>query len=85
MSRTYDHADFVANPRKYKLFKSADMATNLFGENGADIAAGTPVGIKFLGVRRNQLYKRDEPIYEITSGANGYHVVYANALTSFVL
>jgi hypothetical protein len=81
MSRKYDHADFVANPRKYQLYTSADVARNLFGENGADVPAGTPVGVKFIGVRRNQLYKRDEPVYQITTG----HVVYANALSSFVL
>ena len=81
MTRKYDHADFLANPNKYALYSSADVACNLFGENGADVSAGTPVGIKFLGVRRNQLYKRDEPIYQLTTG----HVVYANALNCFVL
>lgn len=77
----YDHSDFLANPRKYEIYSSAEVARNLFGENGDDVPEGTPVGVKFMGVVRNQLHKRDEPIYKLTTG----HVVYANALSDFVL
>jgi hypothetical protein len=77
----YDHGDFLANPKKYELYRTADVVRHLFGENGQDVPEGTPVGVRFLGVRRNQLYKRDEPIYQLTTG----HVVYANCLGSFVL
>lgn len=80
MSR-YDHSDFVANPKKYQLYTSAEVAYHLFGENGQDVPEGTPVGVKFAGVVRNQLYRRDEPIYKLTTG----HVVYANCLSSFVI
>lgn len=77
----YDHSDFLANPRKYEIYSSAEVARHLFCENGDDVPEGTPVGVQFMGVVRNQLYKRDEPIYKLTTG----HVVYANALACFVL
>jgi hypothetical protein len=80
MSR-YDHSDFLENPKKYQLYTSAEVARHLFGENGQDVPEGTPVGVKFVGVVRNQLYRRDEPIYQLTTG----HVVYANCLSCFVL
>ena len=77
----YDHTDFLANPKKYSLFKTATTRVNFFGENGADVSEGTIVGLDYLGVRRNQLYKRDEPIYRLNTG----HTVYANSLVNFVL
>jgi hypothetical protein len=63
------------------LFKTATTTANFFGENGADVPKGTIVGLECLGVRRNQLYRRDEPIYRLNTG----HTVYANALSNFVL
>ena len=77
----YEHKDFLANPTKYTLFKTATTATHFFGENGDDVPKGTIVGLECLGTRRNQLYKRDEPIYKLHTG----HVVYANSLHQFVL
>ena len=77
----YDHSDFLANPRKYEIYSSAEVARHLFGETGEDVPEGTPVGVQFMGVVLNQLYKRQEPIYKLTTG----HVVYANALACFVL
>jgi len=77
----YEHKDFLANPKKYSLFKTATTRANFFGENGADVPKGTIVGLEYLGVRRNQLYKRDEPIYRLNTG----HTVYANSLHEFTL
>ena len=77
----YEHKDFLANPGKYTLFKTATTAAHFFGEDGNDVPKGTIVGLECLGVRRNQLYRRDEPIYRLNTG----HTVYANALSSFVL
>ena len=77
----YEHKDFLANPTKYSLFKTATTRVNFFGENGADVLEGTIVGLEYLGVRCNQLYKRDEPIYRLNTG----HTVYANSLVNFVL
>jgi hypothetical protein len=77
----FDYKDFAANPNKYKLFKTATMATTLFGADGDDVAQDTIVALTYRGVVRNQLYKRDEPIYALNTG----HVVYANTLKDFVL
>lgn len=77
----YEHKDFLANPKKYSLFKTATTRANFFGENGADVPENTIVGLEYLGVKRNQLYKRDEPIYRLNTG----HTVYANSLFNFVL
>jgi hypothetical protein len=77
----YDHTDFLTNPKKYSLFKTATTTAHFFGEDVNDLPEGTIVGLEYLGVRRNQLYRRDEPIYRLNTG----HTVYANALSSFVL
>ena len=77
----YDHTDFLANPKKYSLFKTATTAAHFFCGDGNDVPKGTIVSLECLGVRRNQLYRRDEPIYRLNTG----HTVYANALSSFVL
>ena len=77
----YDHNDFLANPKKYSLFKTATTKAHFFGENGDDVAQGTIVALEFQGVYRNQLYKRDEPVYMLNTG----HAVYAGSLTNFVL
>lgn len=77
----YEHKDFLANPTKYSLFKTATTRANFFGANGDDVSEGTIVGLEYLGVRRNQLYKRDEPVYRLNTG----HTVYANSLVNFVL
>ena len=77
----YDPTDFLANPKKYSLFKTATTAAHFFGEDGNDVPKGTIVSIECLGVRRNQLYRRDEPIYRLNTG----HTVYANSLVNFVL
>ncbi len=80
MSR-YDHSDFLENPKKYQLYTSAEVARHLFGEDGQGVPEGTFVGVKFVGVVRNQLYRRDEPVYQLTTG----HVVFANCLSFFIL
>jgi hypothetical protein len=77
----YEHQDFLANPKKYELFKTATTTAHFFGENGNDVPKGTIVGLECLGVKRNPLYRRDEPIYKLNTG----HVVFANSLHQFVL
>ena len=82
-----DHKDFALNPKKYELFKTAVIESSIFTENGeSDLAVGTIVGVKFDGVRRNQLRRRDEPVYEITlQSGKFWGYLFANALTDFVL
>lgn len=79
----YDHQDFISNPGKYKIFKTARVAGNIFTHNGEqDLAAGTFVAIKYLCTARNQMYRRNEPVYSIIGHDRD---LYANALSNFVL
>lgn len=81
--RKFDYTDYTANPGKYRLFKTARIATHLFTNNGEhDLHEGTFVGITYHCTARNQLYRRDEPLYRL-SGSN--RIVYANVLCDFVL
>lgn len=77
---SFNYKDYVANPRKYELFKTAAIRDTIVNETGV-VGAGTIVGIEYLGARRNQLYRRDEPIYRLSTG----DVCYATNLTDFVL
>ena len=76
----YDHSDFVRNPGKYELFKTATVRNTMVREDGETLE-GTIVGLRFAGVKRNQLYRRDEPVYMLSTG----DVCYANNLHSFTL
>ena len=76
----FDHADFTANQGKYRLFKTATVRNSIINQDG-HVDAGTIVGLEFLGVVRNQMYRRDEPVYRLTTG----DTCYANNLTDFCL
>ena len=83
----YKHTDYLTNPKKYELFKTAIINTNLLTHNGDfDLTKGTIVGIKFRCIAPNKLYRRNEPVYSVTL-QNGlfWGDVYANSLTNFVL
>lgn len=83
----YQHTDFLTNPKKYELFKTAIINNHFFTHNGEfDLTKGTVVGIKFRCIAPNKLYRRDEPVYSVIL-QNGlfYGDLYANALTNFVL
>jgi hypothetical protein len=82
-----DYRDYSQNPGKYRLFKTAAAGTNIFTNNAeGDISEGTIVGIKFITTARNQLYRRDEPVYMVTlQGGREWGALYGSALTDFVL
>ena len=77
----FDHADYAANPGKYRLFKTADMATTLFANNEPDLPIDTPVGLTFFADAYNALYRKTLPVYTLHTG----HQVFATALKNFVL
>ena len=86
----YNPKDYFENPGKYKLFRSARIASHVFTENGAaDLAAGEYVSIKYRCEAFNKLYGRYEPIYTIVNTEHGVpseaRDVYANTLTNFIL
>lgn len=76
----FDYQDFARNPKKYELFKTAIVRNTMIREDGETLE-GTTVGLRFAGVKRNQLYRRNEPVYVLSTG----DVCYANNLHSFVL
>ena len=76
----FDYKDYVANPRKYELFKTATVRDTIINEIG-EVTAGTIVSLEYLGARRNQLYRRDEPIYRLDTG----DLCYATNLADFCL
>ena len=78
--RKFDHTDFLANAGKYALFKTAMVRNRIINEAGT-VEPDTCVGLTYLGVRYNALYRREEPIYALSTG----DVCYANNLHSFVL
>jgi len=82
-----DYQDYKANPGKYPLFKTAVVAQSVFTENGtADLPEGTIVGVTFDAVRRNAMFRRDEPVYAITlQDGRMWGYLFGHALTDFVL
>ena len=83
----YQHQDFIDNPGKYRLFKTARVAQNVFTHNGQnDLSAGTFVSLEFFGALRNQLRRRDEPVFSIkTQDGQFWGHLYASGLTDFCL
>jgi hypothetical protein len=79
----FDHTDFTRAPIKYQLFKTAKVRNHVHTHNGeSDLEAGQYVGLEYAGTVRNQLYRRDEPIYRIKGTA---HTLYATNLCDFCL
>lgn len=82
----YDPRDFAANPGKYQLFKTATVARSIFTHNAEhDIPEGTIVGLRYICTARNQLFRRDEPVYALTRNGSEDVTVYGNTLTGFTL
>lgn len=78
--RIFNHQDFLSNAGKYALFKTAIVRNRIINESGT-VEPGQCVGLNYLGVRYNALYRRQEPIYALSTG----DVCYANNLADFVL
>lgn len=84
--RRFDHADFLANPGKYQLFQIARVGSHVFTENGTDdLEAGQPVAIRHIRNAYNGLRHRDEPVYSITANGKVWGVMFASALSHFVI
>lgn len=84
----FNHADYQANPGKYRLFKTATIAGNIVTHNGEhDLPEGQIVGVKYRFDAFNAMYRRTEPVYTVTGpfGSLASRDLYANALADFVL
>ena len=79
----YDPKDYAANPGKYRLFRTARVATNMFTHDGVnDLRVGEHVAIEYRLSALNKLYRREEPVYTIVGKDCD---LYANALCDFCL
>lgn len=84
--RPYDYNDFVVNPGKYELFRTARIASHVFTENGyADMQAGDFVGVRYLLTAYNPSRRRNEPVYAVKHGGTIRGSFYASTLADFVL
>jgi hypothetical protein len=63
----FDHKDYVANPAKYRLFKTATLRNTIVNESGY-VDAGTIVGLEFFNDVYSAFYKRTEPVYKLHTG-----------------
>lgn len=82
----FDFQDFAANPGKYQLFRTARVPAHVFTANGEnDIPAGAIVGVKFRCIARNQMRRREEPVYSVTVNGQFWGDMYASGLDHFTL
>lgn len=73
----FDHIDFVANPRKYEMFKTAKVAVEGLG----GLSVGRCVAVAYLRTQFHPTNCREEPVYHV----RGVGPVWAFALSNFVL
>jgi len=89
INQPYCHADYLANPKKYRLFKTARLAVRV--PTLTVYSVGEILRIKFLFTAKNKMQGNVEvPVYWVEpqrqTGANNQPVMlYANALGDFVL
>jgi len=71
---------------KETLYRTARVKNSVFTHNGeADLKAGQFVAVTFLRRAWNQMHRREEPVYSITTGGKVWGYMYANNLTDFCL
>jgi hypothetical protein len=77
----------VSAAGKAALYRTAVVKGHIFTHNGEqDIAEGTIVAVSFRCMARNQMYKREEPVYSVTlQGGKYWGDLYESALCDFVL
>ncbi len=82
----YDQKDFDANPKKYELFCTATIAKHIVTHEGEqDLPEGTIVGVRYATTARNQLFRRNEPVFAVTVRGQFWGHLYASAMKDFVL
>lgn len=85
MSHCYDHQDYINNPEKYKLYKSARIAH----PDNTELAMNLIVTIRYFASVWNNHYNDNIPVYEVWAVINGVKTtpqkLYACALADFVL
>jgi len=82
----FNYADFETNPKKYEMFRTARVKSQVFTENGEDdLAAGQFVAIHHIRNAYNGVRRRAEPVYSVTTAGRVWGVMFANNLSDFCL
>ena len=80
MSRKFNYSDYLKNPNKYKLFKTAVVDCTILNESGV-VNRGTVVGIEHLEDKYSSFYRKTLPLYKLSTG----DLCWGNKLSNFVL
>lgn len=71
---------------KGELYRTARIKNHVFTHDGeTDLEAGQYVAVQFVLRAWNQLYRREESVYSITTGGKVWGMMYASNLTEFCL
>jgi len=85
-AREYDQKDYEANPKKYRMFKTAVIARDLM--SSPELKTGSIVSVEFFKDEYNAKYDVVMPIYKTrlpTWSRNDFRLLYACALCDFML
>lgn len=67
-------------------YRTARVKNAILTHNGeADLEAGQYVAVQFLRRAWNQMYRREESVFTITTGGQIWGYMYASNLTEFCL
>jgi hypothetical protein len=76
----FDHKDYLKNPNKYKLFKTAVVDCTILNESGV-VNKGTVVGLEYIENKYSSFYRKTLPLYKLSTG----DFCWGNKLSNFVL
>ena len=80
MSRKFNYSDYLRNPNKYKLFKTAVVDCTILNESGV-VNRGTVVGLEHIEDKYSSFYRKTLPLYKLSTG----DLCWGNKLSNFVL
>jgi hypothetical protein len=80
MSRKFNYSDYLKNPNKYKLFKTAVVDCTILNESGV-VNRGTVVGLEHIEDKYSSFYRKTLPLYKLSTG----DFCWGNKLSNFVL
>jgi hypothetical protein len=80
MSHKFDYKDYLKNPNKYKLFKTAVVDCTILSEGGV-VNKGTVVGLQYIEDKYSPFYRKILPLYKLSTG----NLCWGNKLSNFVL
>ena len=79
----FDAIDYQRNPGKYQMFRTAVIAKTVFTTPGEKLLTeGDFVAVEYAGSARNQLFRREEPLYRVVGTDR---TLYGNCFRDFVL